>query len=33
MSEPEVLSLPLLALKNSVLFPSVGMPLTVGRPP
>jgi ATP-dependent Lon protease len=32
MSEPEVLSLPLLALKNSVLFPSVGMPLTVGRP-
>jgi ATP-dependent Lon protease len=32
MSEPEIFSLPLLALKNSVLFPSVWMPLTVGRP-
>jgi ATP-dependent Lon protease len=33
MSEPEqMLSLPLLPLKNSVLFPFVGMPLTVGRP-
>ena len=32
MSEPEILSLPLLALKNSVLFPFVWMPLTVGRP-
>jgi ATP-dependent Lon protease len=32
MSESEILSLPLLALKNSVLLPSVWMPLTVGRP-
>jgi len=33
MSEPEqMLSLPLLPLKNSVLFPFVGMPLTVSRP-
>jgi ATP-dependent Lon protease len=32
MSEPEILSLPLLPLKNNVLFPSVWMPLTVGRP-
>ena len=33
MSEPEHLrTLPLLPLKNSVLFPSVMMPLTVGRP-
>jgi ATP-dependent Lon protease len=32
MSEPGLLSLPLLALKNAVLFPAVGMPLTVGRP-
>ena len=32
MSEPEIFSLPLLALKNSVLFPFVWMPLTVGRP-
>src|SRR3977135_2207381 len=33
MSEPEqVLSLPLLPLKNSVLFPFAWMPLTVGRP-
>ena len=32
MSEPEhLLTLPLLPLKNSVLFPSVLMPLTVGR--
>jgi ATP-dependent Lon protease len=33
MSESEqILTLPLLPLKNSVLFPSVLMPLTVGRP-
>jgi ATP-dependent Lon protease len=32
MSEPEIISLPLLPLKNSVLFPSMWMPLTVGRP-
>jgi len=33
MSESEqILSLPLLPLKNSVLFPFVWMPLTVGRP-
>src|SRR5215470_2491970 len=33
MSEPEqMLSLPLLPLKNSVLLPFVLMPLTVGRP-
>src|SRR3989442_7569722 len=33
MSESEqMLSLPLLTLKNSVLFPFVWMPLTVGRP-
>ena len=33
MSEPEqMLSLPLLPLKKSVLFPFVWMPLTVGRP-
>jgi ATP-dependent Lon protease len=32
MSEPEVISLPLLPLKNNVLLPSVWMPLTVGRP-
>lgn len=33
MSEAEqILTLPLLPLKNSVLFPSVLMPLTVGRP-
>jgi ATP-dependent Lon protease len=31
-SEVEIFSLPLLPLKNSVLFPSVWMPLTVGRP-
>jgi ATP-dependent Lon protease len=28
----QILTLPLLPLKNSVLFPSVLMPLTVGRP-
>ncbi|HEY7495392.1 MAG TPA: LON peptidase substrate-binding domain-containing protein, partial [Candidatus Tectomicrobia bacterium] len=32
MSEPEIISLPMLPLKNSVLFPSMWMPLTVGRP-
>jgi ATP-dependent Lon protease len=33
MSESEqILTLPLLPLKNNVLFPSVLMPLTVGRP-
>jgi len=33
MSEAEqILALPLLPIKNSVLFPSVLMPLTVGRP-
>src|SRR5215510_11331037 len=32
MSEPEVITLPLLPLKNNVLLPSVWMPLTVGRP-
>lgn len=33
MSEPEhLLTLPLLPLKNSLLFPSVVMPLSVGRP-
>ena len=33
MSEPEqMLSLPLLPLKNNVLFPSMWMPLTVGLP-
>ena len=33
MSEPEqIRSLPILPLKNSVLFPFVWMPLTVGRP-
>jgi ATP-dependent Lon protease len=31
-SAVEIFSLPLLPLKNSVLFPSVWMPLTVGRP-
>ena len=32
MSKSELLSLPLLPLKNMVLFPYVWMPLTVGRP-
>ena len=32
MSESEILSLPLLPLKNTVLFPFVWMPLTAGRP-
>jgi ATP-dependent Lon protease len=32
MSEPEIISLPLLPLKNSVLLPFVWIPLTVGRP-
>src|SRR5688500_4084431 len=31
-SAVEIFSLPLLPLKNSVLFPSVWMPLTAGRP-
>jgi ATP-dependent Lon protease len=32
MSESELLSLPLLPIKNNVLFPGLLMPLTVGRP-